>query len=171
MWAKQAGCRRRLSPAVVRAACRERSINSVFEGTFGSVGRRHNYLMVSTRWRIGQRSETFGPLPRAAGSRPVAGAGPPQSGRLRVGLGGSGPAQLALALLLDHTGSPGLALEHYQHFKGRRAGRAESVQGLVAARAGAGRVAGPARGGAACLGCRPPATVRVAGPAAAGLAN
>ena len=33
------------------------------------------------------------------------------------GYGGSGPAQLALALLLDATGSELLALRHYQKFK------------------------------------------------------
>lgn len=33
------------------------------------------------------------------------------------GYGGSGPAQLALALLLDVTGDKALALEHYQDFK------------------------------------------------------
>ena len=32
---------------------------------------------------------------------------------------GSGPAQLALALLLDLTGNPDLALDHYQDFKFR----------------------------------------------------
>jgi hypothetical protein len=30
---------------------------------------------------------------------------------------GSGPAQLALAILLDATGDPELALQHYQEFK------------------------------------------------------
>jgi len=33
------------------------------------------------------------------------------------GYGGSGPAQLALALLLDVTGNPDLAQAHYQDFK------------------------------------------------------
>lgn len=33
------------------------------------------------------------------------------------GYGGSGPAQLALALLLDVTGDPGLSLRLYQTFK------------------------------------------------------
>ena len=33
------------------------------------------------------------------------------------GYGGSGPAQLALALLLDVTGDPGMAQAHYQDFK------------------------------------------------------
>lgn len=33
------------------------------------------------------------------------------------GYGGSGPAQLALALLADATGQPEWALEHYQAFK------------------------------------------------------
>ena len=33
------------------------------------------------------------------------------------GYGGSGPAQLALALLLDRTNDPALALAHYQEFK------------------------------------------------------
>ncbi len=33
------------------------------------------------------------------------------------GYGGSGPAQLALALLLDVTGNPALAQAFYQHFK------------------------------------------------------
>lgn len=33
------------------------------------------------------------------------------------GYGGSGPAQLALALLLDRTGDPGRAARHYQAFK------------------------------------------------------
>lgn len=33
------------------------------------------------------------------------------------GYGGSGPAQLAMALLLDVTGNPELALAHYQDFK------------------------------------------------------
>lgn len=33
------------------------------------------------------------------------------------GYGGSGPAQLALGLLLDHTGDPQLAQDHYQSFK------------------------------------------------------
>lgn len=33
------------------------------------------------------------------------------------GYRGSGPAQLALALLLDATGSPDVALDHYQRFK------------------------------------------------------
>jgi hypothetical protein len=33
------------------------------------------------------------------------------------GYGGSGPAQLALALLMDATGNKGLALRHYQDFK------------------------------------------------------
>lgn len=33
------------------------------------------------------------------------------------GYHGSGPAQLALALLLDHTGSAEVALNHYQAFK------------------------------------------------------
>lgn len=33
------------------------------------------------------------------------------------GYGGSGPSQLALALLLDHTGQPGLALTHFHDFK------------------------------------------------------
>jgi hypothetical protein len=35
------------------------------------------------------------------------------------GYGGSGPAQLALALLLDVTGDPALALKYHQHFKRR----------------------------------------------------
>jgi hypothetical protein len=34
------------------------------------------------------------------------------------GYGGSGPAQLALALLLDATGNPDVALAYYQKFKG-----------------------------------------------------
>lgn len=34
------------------------------------------------------------------------------------GYGGSGPAQLALALLLDVTGDPETALQYYQRFKG-----------------------------------------------------
>jgi hypothetical protein len=33
------------------------------------------------------------------------------------GYGGSGPAQLALGLLLDVTHNPSLAMEKYQHFK------------------------------------------------------
>lgn len=33
------------------------------------------------------------------------------------GYGGSGPAQLALALLLDSTGDPGVALTQHQNFK------------------------------------------------------
>ncbi|MDG5778573.1 DUF6166 domain-containing protein [Haloarculaceae archaeon H-GB1-1] len=33
------------------------------------------------------------------------------------GYGGSGPAQLALALLLDYTENEALALDHYQEFK------------------------------------------------------
>jgi hypothetical protein len=33
------------------------------------------------------------------------------------GYGGSGPAQLALALLLDYTGDEAFALNHYQEFK------------------------------------------------------
>ena len=33
------------------------------------------------------------------------------------GYGGSGPAQLALALLLDYTGDEAVALDHYQEFK------------------------------------------------------
>jgi hypothetical protein len=33
------------------------------------------------------------------------------------GYGGSGPAQLALAILLDFTGKPKTALEHYMDFK------------------------------------------------------
>lgn len=33
------------------------------------------------------------------------------------GYGGSGPAQLALALLLDVTGNPALVQDHYQDFK------------------------------------------------------
>ena len=33
------------------------------------------------------------------------------------GYNGSGPAQLALALLLDAIGDPGVALDHYQEFK------------------------------------------------------
>jgi len=33
------------------------------------------------------------------------------------GYGGSGPSQLALALLLDVTGDPVIALSHYQRFK------------------------------------------------------
>jgi hypothetical protein len=33
------------------------------------------------------------------------------------GYGGSGPAQLALALLADHFGNDDLALEHYHAFK------------------------------------------------------
>jgi hypothetical protein len=33
------------------------------------------------------------------------------------GYGGSGPAQLALALLLDYTGDEAFALDHYQAFK------------------------------------------------------
>lgn len=33
------------------------------------------------------------------------------------GYGGSGPAQLALALLLDVTGDPAVALAHHQDFK------------------------------------------------------
>ena len=39
------------------------------------------------------------------------------AGRLRVGFQGSGPAQLALALLLDHTGDRALAQAHHQRFK------------------------------------------------------
>lgn len=35
------------------------------------------------------------------------------------GYGGSGPAQLALALLLDYTGSEEVALAHYTEFKNR----------------------------------------------------
>jgi hypothetical protein len=34
-----------------------------------------------------------------------------------MGYGGSGPAQLALALLLDYTGDEAFALDHYQEFK------------------------------------------------------
>ena len=33
------------------------------------------------------------------------------------GYGGSGPAQLALAILLDFTGDPSVAQKHYQDFK------------------------------------------------------
>ena len=33
------------------------------------------------------------------------------------GYGGSGPAQLALGILLQHTGDPQLAQDHYQSFK------------------------------------------------------
>lgn len=33
------------------------------------------------------------------------------------GYGGSGPAQLALAILLDHTGKRQLAVDHHQAFK------------------------------------------------------
>jgi hypothetical protein len=33
------------------------------------------------------------------------------------GYGGSGPAQLALAILMDATGEQALALRHYQEFK------------------------------------------------------
>jgi hypothetical protein len=33
------------------------------------------------------------------------------------GYGGSGPAQLALAVLLDYTGDEAFALDHYQEFK------------------------------------------------------
>jgi len=33
------------------------------------------------------------------------------------GYHGSGPSQLALALLLDHTGNEDVALAHYEHFK------------------------------------------------------
>ncbi|HNR71954.1 MAG TPA: DUF6166 domain-containing protein [Verrucomicrobiota bacterium] len=33
------------------------------------------------------------------------------------GYGGSGPAQLALAILLDHTRNPTIASRHYQAFK------------------------------------------------------
>ena len=33
------------------------------------------------------------------------------------GFSGSGPAQLAMALLLDHTGDPDLAQTHHQRFK------------------------------------------------------
>jgi len=32
-------------------------------------------------------------------------------------MGGSGPAQLALALLLDYTDDEAVALDHYQEFK------------------------------------------------------
>ena len=35
------------------------------------------------------------------------------------GYGGSGPAQLALALLLDYTGAEAFALDHYQAFKNK----------------------------------------------------
>ncbi|RDZ56170.1 hypothetical protein C5B91_18935 [Haloferax sp. Atlit-10N] len=35
------------------------------------------------------------------------------------GYGGGGPAQLALALLLDYTGAEAFALDHYQAFKNK----------------------------------------------------
>lgn len=41
------------------------------------------------------------------------------SSEFNWGYGGSGPAQLALALILDATGSPGLAIKHHQDFKFR----------------------------------------------------
>lgn len=42
------------------------------------------------------------------------------------GYGGSGPAQLALAILADHFGSDSLAQELYQDFKFRVIGRFDS---------------------------------------------
>ncbi|WP_423751857.1 DUF6166 domain-containing protein [Salinirarus marinus] len=54
------------------------------------------------------------------------------------GYGGSGPAQLALALLLDYTGDEAFALDHYQAFK------TEVVSQLDCARsAGSWRLTGP----------------------------
>ncbi|MEZ3172344.1 DUF6166 domain-containing protein [Halorubrum sp. RMP-47] len=46
------------------------------------------------------------------------------------GYGGSGPAQLALAVLLDYTGDEAFALDHYQAFK------TEVVSQLDCARSG-----------------------------------
>jgi len=54
------------------------------------------------------------------------------------GYGGSGPAQLALALLLDYTGDEAFALDHYQAFK------TEVVSQLdCAGSAGSWRLTGP----------------------------
>jgi len=44
-------------------------------------------------------------------------AGGSQSSGFEWGYGGSGPAQLALALLLDYTDDEAFALDHYQEFK------------------------------------------------------
>ena len=43
--------------------------------------------------------------------------GHPPGRHAEWGFQGSGPAQLALALLLDHTGDPDLAQTHHQRFK------------------------------------------------------
>ena len=54
---------------------------------------------------------------RTAHSRAESRGGEPQSLGLRVGYGGSGPAQLALALLLDFTDDEEVALAQYTEFK------------------------------------------------------
>lgn len=46
------------------------------------------------------------------------------------GYGGSGPAQLALAILADATGSDELALQHYQEFKRRVIARLPMDEGF-----------------------------------------
>jgi len=49
------------------------------------------------------------------------------------GYGGSGPAQLALALLLDYTDNEEVALAEYKAFKTEVVSQLESVQDLTAA--------------------------------------
>ena len=53
------------------------------------------------------RPWSLSPRWRCGGTRPAASSG----------FSGSGPAQLAMALLLDHTGDPDLAQTHHQRFK------------------------------------------------------
>lgn len=48
------------------------------------------------------------------------------------GYGGSGPAQLALALLMDALGDAGMALDHYQEFKRDHVARWESTWSITA---------------------------------------
>jgi len=65
--------------------------------------------------RAGYRRERF--RSRTAHARAETRTGEPQSSGFEWGYGGSGPAQLALALLLDYTDDEAVALDHYQEFK------------------------------------------------------
>ena len=70
----------------------------------------------------GYRTQSCGPLPVTKDGEPLS---PVPSQKLynhspdgfQWGYGGSGPAQLALALLLDATGDPELSFELHQDFK------------------------------------------------------
>ena len=91
------------------AACRKRGL--LYTGWRASVTTEH-----------GQRPEPLvlaweGGHPRPLDPAPSQALRNHSPGGFHWGYGGSGPAQLALAILLDCTGDEDTALEHYQEFK------------------------------------------------------